>query len=180
MTQSPPPVQHEWFGPLPPNVAIGGWSTLYSSYAFVHCESSLPQAVRVGHHTGIYWGSFFDLGPHGSAEIGDYTTLASPIVSTNGPVRIGSHCLFAWGSVVADSFAAVPPDARPDAGESAPIVIEDNVWVGARSAVIGGVRVGEGAIIAACAIVDFDVEPYAVVAGDPARIVGHRRPTRER
>lgn len=55
--------------------------------------------------------------------------------------------------------------------ESKPIVIEDNVWIGEYSAILKGVRVGEGSIIASHAVVTKDVPPYSIVAGNPAKVV---------
>ena len=54
------------------------------------------------------------------------------------------------------------------------IVIEDNAWIGARALILPGVNVGEGAVVAACAVVTKDVEPYTIVAGVPARPIGQR------
>jgi acetyltransferase-like isoleucine patch superfamily enzyme len=56
----------------------------------------------------------------------------------------------------------------------APIVIEDYAWVSLRSIVLGGVRIGTGAIVAAGSVVTKDVEPYAIVGGSPARQIGER------
>jgi putative colanic acid biosynthesis acetyltransferase WcaF len=56
----------------------------------------------------------------------------------------------------------------------APIVIESQVWVAARAFVGPGVTVGEGAVVGACAVVTKDVEPWTVVAGNPARVIGKR------
>lgn len=53
----------------------------------------------------------------------------------------------------------------------APVVIEDDVWIGAKSVVLPGVRVGHGAIIAAGAVVTKDVPPNVVVGGVPARVL---------
>lgn len=55
--------------------------------------------------------------------------------------------------------------------ESAPIVIEDNVWIGRDARILKGVTVGRGSIVAMGAIVTHDVPPYCVVAGNPAKIV---------
>ncbi len=58
-----------------------------------------------------------------------------------------------------------------------PIVVEDYAWVSLRATVLGGVTVGEGAVVAAGAVVTSNVEPYTVVAGIPAKQIGER--TRE-
>lgn len=55
--------------------------------------------------------------------------------------------------------------------ESSPIVIEDDVWIGEYSAIMKGVRIGKGSIVAAHSVVTKDVPPYSVVAGNPARVV---------
>ncbi len=55
--------------------------------------------------------------------------------------------------------------------KSAPIVIEDDVWIGEYSAILKGVTVGRGSIVASHAVVTKDVPPYTIVAGNPARVV---------
>ena len=55
--------------------------------------------------------------------------------------------------------------------ESSPIVIEDNVWIGEYSSIFKGVRIGKGSIVAAHAVVTKDVQPYSIVAGNPAKVV---------
>lgn len=55
--------------------------------------------------------------------------------------------------------------------ESAPIIIEDNVWIGRDARILKGVTVGKGSIVAMGAIVTHDVPPYCIVAGNPAKIV---------
>jgi acetyltransferase-like isoleucine patch superfamily enzyme len=59
-------------------------------------------------------------------------------------------------------------------GEKRPVVIEDNVWIGARAIVMPGVTLGRGSVVAAGAVVMRDVPPLAVVFGTPARPVGSR------
>ncbi len=59
-------LSHDWFpGALPQNVNIGERSWLYSSFAFRHYNSECSCGVNVGHDTGLYNGTFFDLGPNG-------------------------------------------------------------------------------------------------------------------
>ena len=57
---------------------------------------------------------------------------------------------------------------------TAPIEIGDMAWIGARAIVLPGRKVGEGAVVAAGAVVTHDVEPWTVVAGNPARVVKKR------
>ena len=57
---------------------------------------------------------------------------------------------------------------------TAPVTICDGVWIGARAIILPGVTIGEGAIIGAGAIVTKDVEPWAVVGGNPARVIKKR------
>jgi acetyltransferase-like isoleucine patch superfamily enzyme len=55
-----------------------------------------------------------------------------------------------------------------------PVVIMDHAWIGARVIILPGVTIGEGAVVGAGAVVSRDVPPYAVVVGQPAKIVGSR------
>ena len=54
------------------------------------------------------------------------------------------------------------------------ILIDNGVWVGANSVILSGVHIGEGACIGAGSVVTRDVEPYTVVAGNPAKLIKHR------
>ena len=54
------------------------------------------------------------------------------------------------------------------------IVIEDDVWIGANAVILDGVKIGKGAIIAAGAVVNRDVDDYAIVGGVPAKMIGSR------
>ncbi len=168
---------HDWFGrPLPDNVSIGEGSWLHSAYAFLHCCSTRPCALSVGRNTGIYTGSFFDLGPHGEVQIGDYCTVVGAIIASNSRVLIGSYSFLAHEVVIADGFTAAPwrdgrAGALPTSREPA-VVIGEDVWVGARAILLKGARIGSGAVIGAATVVDFEVPPGAIVAGNPARIVG--------
>lgn len=53
-------------------------------------------------------------------------------------------------------------------------IIGDGAWLGMRSLILPGIKIGEGAIVASGAVVTKDVEPYSVVAGNPARVVKYR------
>src|SRR4030095_4891889 len=173
-------LSHDWFPrPMPGNVRFGERSWCYSSFCCLHHRSRRPRAITVGHDTGIYHGTFFDLGPEGEVEIGNFCTLVGPIFATNARVNIGNYLFSAHEVVLADSFAATPDaDCHDEPLDGEPgtrrisIEIGDNCWIGARATLLAGTRVGTGAIVGAAALVDSEVPPYAVVAGNPARIVG--------
>lgn len=168
-------LSHDWFPePLPENIKIGERSWLYSSFAFRHYQSRRPLGVQVGHDTGLYNGTFFDLGPQGEVRIGNFCTLVGAIISTNQRVEIGAYSFLAHEVVLADSFAALPGGSPGIPGKK-DIVIGQNVWIGARAIILAGAKIGEGAIIGAAAVVDFEVPAFSLVAGNPAGIKGDIR-----
>ena len=59
--------------------------------------------------------------------------------------------------------------------ENAQIIIQDNVWIGFNSIVLKGVTIGEGAVVAAGSVVTKDVPPFAVVGGNPAKIIKYTK-----
>jgi acetyltransferase-like isoleucine patch superfamily enzyme len=66
------------------------------------------------------------------------------------------------------------PNDPKFATRGAEVVVDDHVWIGARAMILPGVHIGEGAVIAACAVVTKDVGPYQIVAGVPARPIAQR------
>lgn len=100
---------------------------------------------------------------------------------------IGQRCYIdARGGIRLDSDVSVSREAclltathMPDdpdfAGALAPIHLERRSWIGVRALLLPGVRVGEGAVVAAGAVVTSDVEPYTIVAGTPAKTLRKRR-----
>lgn len=181
-------LEHDWFHePLPANVEIGERSWLYSTYAFRHYQSQQPQGLTIGKDSGLYNGTFFDLGPCGEVVIGDFCTVVGAIFCTNAKVIVSDYALIAHEVLIADTAAAVPrwktpshPGSaahldRQDNADRASIFIGVNAWIAMRAVLLGGAHIGEGAIVGAGAVVDFEVPPYTIVAGNPARVVSHIR-----
>ena len=67
------------------------------------------------------------------------------------------------------------PNSPDFANRGAPVHIQDRAFIGARAIVLPGVTIGEGAVVAAGAVVTHDVSPYTIVGGVPARPIGERR-----
>jgi len=175
---------HDWFDrPLPPNIQLGERSWLYSSFAFLHYASRQPIGLRVGNDSGLYNGTFFDLGPQGKVEVGSFSAIVGAVIVSNRTVIIGDYVFIAHEVVIADSFSATPFASTEIAEQSVgriggsdnasvSVTIGDDVWIGARAILLAGAHIGAGSIIGAGALVDFDVPPGSIVAGNPARVVG--------
>ena len=169
---------HDWFEePVPANCRLGERTWLYSSFAFRHFRSKRPSAVEVGHDTGLYNGTFFDLGADGSVSIGRYCSIVGAIFSTDHCISIGDYVFISHEVVLAEDEIAAPAGSS-QAAPSGPkgdrnITIEDDVWIGARAIILGGARIGAGAVVGAAAVVKEEVPPYAIFAGNPGRIVGY-------
>ncbi len=95
----------------------------------------------------------------------------------NGCIRIGDDCLFG-PEVMVTAASYRYNDGAPVTAQrmdEADVVIGNDVWLATRAMVLPGAVIGDGAIIAAGAIVKGEIPPYAIAAGQPARIVGTRR-----
>lgn len=133
------------------------------------------------------------------ARLGDGTVVQEGFRVTNPEkVSIGSHCNFAQGvfitgggGVTIGDYVGLGPDVKiwsvnhrfedPDTPwleqgwDKLPVVIEDDVWLGASCFVMPGLTIGRGAILSAGTIMMKSVPPYAIVAGNPGRVVGWRK-----
>lgn len=87
-----------------------------------------------------------------------------------GGIKIGDNALIGHQVVFATLDHDFNPSKRSNM-KASPIIIEKDVWIGAHSTILAGVKIGEGSIVAAGAIVTKDVEPYSIVAGVPAKMI---------
>jgi maltose O-acetyltransferase len=111
--------------------------------------------------------------PGGVLEIGERTLVNyGGSIAAAESVRIGARCLIGTHAIIMDNdFHRIEPERRLEWPESRPIVIEDNVWIGARVIVLGGVTIGEGSCIGAGSLVIEDVPPRSLAVGVPARVI---------
>lgn len=177
-----------WSQPVPPNVIWGEGVYLETAQIFRFMRSKQMHAVELGRHVSCYAGVSFALGEKGTCKVGDFTLLNGALLMADERIEIGSHCLVSWNVGIADSdfhpidaaqrridtmalapfYQGRPP--RPVLA-TAPVIIEDNVWIGMNAIVLKGVRIGQNSVVAAGAVVAKSVPPNVVVAGNPARVV---------
>ena len=107
--------------------------------------------------------------------IGKFCAIASGVKFIMGPAnhRISSVTTYPFHVFGGAWAERTPPhmDQLPRKGDT---VIGNDVWIGRESVILPGVKIGDGAIVAACSVVSGDIPPYAVFGGNPARLVKMR------
>jgi acetyltransferase-like isoleucine patch superfamily enzyme len=145
----------------------------------LRANSGVDPAIRLGAGCLLQDGAVLNAS-EGHIEVGERTWVGPYVVIYgNGGVTLGrdvmiaAHsCLTSVGHGHAD--LSLPMMRQPI--DVAPIVVEDDVWVGMNCTILPGVRIGRGAIVAAGALVRRDVAPFDIVGGVPARVIGKRGP----
>lgn len=117
----------------------------------------IREQVEIGKNAVIMMGAILNIG----AQVGEGTMIDMGAV-LGGRATVGANCHIGAGTVLAGVIEPASAD---------PVVIEDNVFIGANAVVIEGVRVGQGAVIAAGSVVIQDVPANTVVAGVPGRVI---------
>lgn len=96
-----------------------------------------------------------------------------------GDVRIGKDVMMGTNCIIYTrnhSFDRTDiPMWKQGFSEVKPVIIDDDVWIGGRVTILPGVHVGKGAVIGAASVVTKDVPAYAIVVGNPAKIIKYRK-----
>lgn len=133
----------------------------------------------------------WSIGSNVSILLGQYIQMAGvrtsgrKVVIGNGTVINYGCLLYTTGGIIIGEQVSISSGAwlvtgthdinHPQFIDSyKPIVIGDHAWIGMRATVLGGITIGEGAVVMAGAMVTRDVPPFAVVGGVPAKVVGDR------
>lgn len=116
-------------------------------------------------------------------EIGkNFSINSGALVDARGGIKIGDYVMVGPQTVIVSSRhqfgdANVPMTSLDHIMQ--PVVIEDDVWIGALTFIKGGIRIGRGSIISAGASVVDDISEYSIVSGVPAKITGYRKAQRK-
>lgn len=143
---------------------------------------------RVVVGAGTWLASDIEIDTESSVLIGVRTTIQR-CCTLNGTTRVGSDCILAPNVFISSGthpFRVVPyltireqerhVAERRDLSEALDreVWVQDDCWIGVNAVVCPGVTIGKGSIVGANSVVTHDVEPYSVVAGAPARVIGSR------
>jgi acetyltransferase-like isoleucine patch superfamily enzyme len=132
-----------------------------------YCKLEDNVRLRVGGKYGI-----------ARIDIGESTFIGhSTQINVGSPIKIGRNCLIAPLTIFTDAhhvFSKLDIPINLQDCNYHPIVIEDNVWIGAGSIILGGVVIGEGAIVAAGSLVNKSIPSFEVWGGIPAKKIKTR------
>ena len=183
----------DWYpGTIPENVTIDETAYVETSFSFHNYRSRAAVGVKIGAGASTYLGTMFDVGPRGRVTLGRCALVHGARIICDELITIGDYALISWNVVIMDTYR-VPADpvlrrrwleqvslseprdfsAGGQGGDVVvrPVTIGRNVWIGFDACVLPGVNVGEGSIVGAKSVVVADVEPYTVVAGNPAQVI---------
>jgi maltose O-acetyltransferase len=129
----------------------------------------------MGEQVNIEHGAFFGKGD--TISIGDHSGLGIDC-RISGPLTIGRNVMMGPEVMIYTSNHEMKDLDQPmiEQGETPKerVKIEDDVWIGARAIILPGINIGKGAVIAAGAVVTKNVPPYAIMGGNPAKIIKFR------
>lgn len=178
--------EHDWCNfPVPVNMVVGENTVIDSSSTFKKFFSKKNIGLRLGSHITLQ-SSALATEENGYIEIGDFSYLSGATLVATKSIIIGKYVYIAGGVTIVDSdFHPLDPAERlrdtviispagrkinRPAFESAPVIIEDDVWIGYNATILKGVTIGEGSIIQPGAVVLRSVPPRSVVYGNPAQV----------
>ena len=157
-----------------PLISVRGMgSSIVIGRQWVACSDPKHNSLGVFQHVILK-----TVGHGAKIVIGDDVGMSGCTITAATSVTIGNHVLLGSGCLITDSDAhPVNPEERRAGygGASRPIVIEDDVFIGARAIILKGVTIGKGCVVGAGAVVAKSVPPYSVVVGNPAKVVGDSR-----
>ena len=169
-----------------------GANTIYENIKVEIRSKEVKKYLKIGRQS-LLNGRYVIENSNGKIEIGDRTFIGGGTFISINSIIVGNDVMFSWGCTVMDNDAhslnwsdrvndvldwkkgieqnQIGEYKNWSKVESAPIVIKDKCWIGFNVIILKGVTIGEGAVVAAGSVVTKNVEPYTLVAGNPAKII---------
>ena len=154
-------------------------------YSHIAASATVYSTVKLINEGDIHIGDYSEIKDYviiqcfGSVKIGKYCQLNPFTVLYAGHIEIGDYVMIAPHCMISSGNHDYKQTEKPMrlAGDlyKGPIVIEDDVWIGANVTITDGVRIGKGAVVAANSCVITDVPSYSIVGGVPAKVISSRK-----
>lgn len=148
-------------------------------YLNLYGDVKMGDNIKFNNHTvfnfaGINRPTSISVSKDASLIIGDNCGFSGTSIFCSKQISIGENCIFGvntsiWDTDFHDINRRVPDDLNNT--KSKPIIIQDNVFIGANTIILKGVTIGEGAVIGAGSIVTNDVEAFTINAGSPCKMI---------
>lgn len=179
-------LENDWCNfPVPVNIQVGENCVIDSSYCFKKYFSELPVGLKLGNNVTLQ-SPALAAEKNACIQIGDYSFIGSATLAANNKIIIGNYVYIAGGVTIVDTdfhpidpaerlkdtiaISTVGDKLRRPQFESAPVIIEDDVWIGFNATILKGVTIGRGSIIQPGSVVLKNVPPRSLVTGNPAVI----------
>ena len=144
------------------------WEAINRSYIKLLLATIYGDSIKIGEYTyGYEFETFHINNDSQKITIGRYCSVAEGVKIFGG----GEH---GYETISTYPFKTLFLGQNVDARSKGQTIIGNDVWLGYHSVILSGVKIGDGAIIAGMSIVTKDVPSYAIVAGNPARIIKFR------
>ncbi|MGB0713801.1 MAG: acyltransferase [Gammaproteobacteria bacterium] len=162
---------------FPSNITLGAHARV-ARRAMLRANTKIEPGIRVGERSLVLENALINAN-EGHVNIGDDCWIGPfCLLYGNGGIDIGNGVLIAAhtsiNTVSHNADRADQPMSQQGIN-TAPVVIEDDVWIGLNASILQGVRIGTGSIIGAGSVVTRDIPPYSIAVGTPARVLKSRK-----
>jgi len=170
---------------LRPTCRVAQGARIYQS-ARIHNAAGRPDGIRIGSYSAVQ-GELLTFGHGGEIDIGEWCFIGSQTrIWSAAKVSVGDRTLISHQVNIFDSqthpvsaskrheqFKSIMTHGHPESIDldEQPVIIGNDVWIGAAAIILKGVKIGDGAIVGAGSVVTCDVPAWTLVAGNPARVI---------
>jgi len=138
-----------------------------------------PENIKIGDKVIVKEGArLCSCNNKATIGVGNNSTIGyHTYIFASEKIEIGNDCLIAPFVYIVDSNHGIEKQTRINLQPNitSPVIISDDVWIGTGAMILPGTRIGEGAVIAAGAVVNSDIPPYEIFGGIPAKKIGARK-----
>ena len=177
-------IEGDWHNfPIPMNIEVGTDTVIDSSFCFKKYFSELPVGLKIGNHVTLQ-STEFGLDKKAYMEIGDYSYISSACIAASEKIIIGKYVFIAGGVTIVDTdfhpldpaqrmkdtvaVSTVGDKSRRPQFDTAPVIIEDGVWIGYNATILKGVTIGKNSVVQPGSLITKNIPSNSIVSGNPA------------